>query len=458
VFKKGTRTDALNYRPISLTSICCKVLEKIVREAILQHMTRNDFLSDSQHGFVSGRSCTTQLLRVVDKWSEVLDRGGALDAIYLDFAKAFDSVPHKRLLGKLSSYGIDGKTLQWIQHFLTERRQRVVVAGTFSSWTEVLSGVPQGSVLGPLLFVCYINDLPDEVRSLIYLYADDSKIFREVNTVYDKEALQKDLDYLTGWELTWQLRFNVEKCKVMHLGGDKNNQFNYSLNHVRLDKTTLEKDLGVWMSNDLASSLHVLKAVSKANQILGLIRRSFTYLDCKLMKQLFIALVRPHLEYGNVVWHPYLKKDLSLLEGVQHRATKMVPGLAELPYEERLRCMSLPSLVYRRLRGDAIEAYKYLRGIYNVDSQDILPRHVSSGVVRTRGHCLKIQKRSCKGRLRANYFGLRVVNLWNSLPEDVVTANTTNCFKNRFDRLFKRRCYSETTEDTFWLNHESQLE
>ena len=404
------------------------------RYAILNHMTLNKFLSDSQHGFVQGRSCTAQLLKVIDLWTEILDQGGAIDSVYLDFAKAFDSVPHERLLVKLTSYGISGHVLEWIRQFLIGRRQRVAVAGTFSSWMDVLSGVPQGSVLGPILFVCYINDMPDVVKSFVYMYADDSKIFRKVNFAYESECLQRDLDHLQEWEDKWQLRFNVDKCKVMHLGGRHNNHAKYFMKGRVLEETVEEKDLGVWISNDLKFTTHIAKSVSKANQILGLIRRSFTYLDCELMRLLFTALVRPHLEYGNVVWHPYLQKDIQMLERVQHRATRMVPGLAKQQYEDRLKRMNLPSLVYRRARGDLIEVFKYMHGIYNCDSSQILPGHRTRGPT-TRGHSWKLEKRDSKGHLRSNVLGYRVVNLWNSLPEDVVSATTVNCFKGKFDRL-----------------------
>ena len=299
VYKKGPKSSANNYRPISLTSVCCKVLEKLIRDAVLDHMLQNKFLSDKQHGFVHGRSCTTQLLKVIDLWTEILDQGGAIDSVYLDFAKAFDSVPHERLLVKLASYGIGGHVLQWIRQFLTGRRQRVAVAGDFSTWIEVLSGVPQGSVLGPTLFVCFINDMPDVVESFVYMHADDSKIFRKVNFVYEAESLQRDLDSLQDWESKWQLRFNVDKCKVMHLGGNRNSHAKYFMKGS-VQETVEEKDLGVWISNDLKFSTHVAKSVNKANQVLGLIRRSFTYLDCPLMRLLFTALVRPHLEYANM--------------------------------------------------------------------------------------------------------------------------------------------------------------
>lgn len=402
-------------------------------------MIDNNFLSEYQHGFVHGRSCTTQLLKVVDRWTEILDQGGTVDAVYLDFAKAFDTVPHQRLLVKLAGYGINGHILEWIRHFLTGRKQRVGVAGTFSEWAEVDSGVPQGSVLGPVLFVCYINDMPDNIASFIYMYADDTKIFRRADSDRDRQALQRDIDELARWAEKWQLRFNVEKCKIMHLGGARNGQQKYEM--VRLDNgarmelqgTAEERDLGVWMSNTGKPSSHVAHVVSKANQLLGLIRRTFTYMDCSLMKQLFTSIIRPHLEYANVVWHPYLKKEIEMVEAVQHRATRMVPGMAKLSYEERLRKMDLPTLVYRRNRGDAIEAFKYLKGSYRVDCSEMLPLHETAGMT-TRGHRMKLQKKECRTQLRANFFGNRIVNLWNSLPEYVVEAPSVNCFKGRFDR------------------------
>ena len=326
--------------------------------------------------------------------------------------------------------------MNWIGHFLVGRKQRVGVAGSYSEWSSVLSGVPQGSVLGPLLFVCYINDMPDTVTSFIYMYADDTKMFRQINDKSDTVALQNDLDKLVKWADEWQLHFNVNKCKVMHIGKSKETScmtMSADSERSHLAETQLEKDLGIWFSSDLKPSVHVAKAVSKANQILGLIRRTFTYIDIPLMKQLFISLVRPQLEYGNVIWHPTLRKDKDMIEAVQRRATKMIPGLAKLSYEERLRRMDLPSLEYRRIRGDAIETFKYLHGKYSVNTVTLLLRHEPKGMT-TRGHSLKLQKRECHSNIRQNFFSFRVVNMWNSLPEEIVMADSVNCFKGRFDR------------------------
>jgi ribonucleases P/MRP protein subunit RPP40 len=359
-----------------------------------------------------------------------------VDVVYLDFAKAFDTVPHRRLLAKLESYGVRGSLKAWIGQFLEGRRQRVGVEGSYSGWLQVLSGVPQGSVLGPLLFVCYINDMPELISSFIQMYADDTKVFRQVAGDKDREMLQADLDRLDGWTQKWQLRFNVDKCKVMHMG-KKNEKARYQMqrsgtgNRADLVETQEEKDLGIWMSNTLKPSNHVIRAVNKANQLLGLVRRSFTYMDGELMKQLYTSIVRPHIEYGNVVWHPYLRKDIEMIEAVQHRATRMIPGMSKLPYEERLRLLNLPSMVYRRQRGDAIEVFKYLNGMYKVNG--LLPLYESHSM-QTRGHCLRLKKVESKSQMRSNFFSFRVVNVWNSLPDYVVTSPTVNSFKGRFDR------------------------
>jgi len=229
--------------------------------------------------------------------------------------------------------------------------------------------------------------MPESISSFIYIYADDTKVGRHIPCDDDRSALQSDLDNLVAWSRKWQLRFNRDKCKVLHMGRC-NSKPQYTMQdesgqtHI-LQETTEEKDLGIWMDNCLKFSVHAARAASKANQILGLIRRSFVHLDSPLMKQLYISMVRPHLEYGNVVWYPQFKKDKEILENVQHRATKLVPSVSKYSYEERLRKMDLPSLSYRRLRGDLIETFKYLHCIYRTDSFTVLPLALThNGVTR----------------------------------------------------------------------------
>ena len=318
IHKKGDRTEPSNYRPVSLTSQICKVLESIIRDRIMDHLTRNNLLNDAQHGFREGRSCLTNLLETLEQWTEILDEGDCIDVAYLDFRKAFDLVSHEHLIYKLSKYGIKGKILNWIKDFLSNRKQRVVIRGTTSSWEDVTSGVPQGSVLGPILFLIFINDLPTELLSKLSLFADDSKLFSRIITnkgvtnpgvIEGNRLLQEDLNKVVEWAGKWKMEFNVDKCKVMHLGHN-NPRGTYSMGDRQLEATEGEKDLGVFIDNKLDFGKHIRAVVGKANSILGMIRVSFACMNKTMFLNLYPALVRPLLEYCVQVWSPYKKNTL----------------------------------------------------------------------------------------------------------------------------------------------------
>ena len=219
-----------------------------------------------------------------------------------------DTVAHERLLIKLKGYGVNGKVLSWVKAFLTDRRQKVLVNQSQSDWATVTSGIPQGSVLGQLPFIIFINELPDYVKSAIKIFVDDTKIYREIKDQSDIKQLQDDIDSLKNWSRDWQLLFNASKCKCMHLG-KKNDKHNYIISEegqIELEETTEEKDRGIWVYNELGFQDHINKVVNKANSTLGIIKRSYTYLDRQNLALLYKALVRPLLEYGNLVWSPYL--------------------------------------------------------------------------------------------------------------------------------------------------------
>ena len=230
--------------------------------------------------------------------------------------------------------------LQWIAAFMEGRRQRVLDNGSKSSWSPVKSGIPQGSILGPMLFVCYINDMPDVVDSPIHMFADDTKIFRQMTAQSDQVTLQKDLRQLEARTRKWQLRFNEEKCKVMHLG-QYNHHYDYTITSggkdTTMGETTNERDLGMQIDRDLKFDQQMEMVANKANKTLGLIRRSFTYLDGPTMKKIYTSLVRLILEFGNVVWAPTLKRDQQMIENVQRRTMKLVPERKNLEYGDRLR-------------------------------------------------------------------------------------------------------------------------
>ena len=220
IFKKGAKSDPANYRPVSLTAVCCKLFESLLRDSIVEHLDANNLLADSQHGFINSRSCATNLIEFFDAVTEAVDSGSGVDIVFLDFAKAFDKVPINRLMAKLKVHGIEGKVWHLIQTWLSGRRQRVVLNGTKSSWEEVLSGVPQGSVLGPILFTIFINDIDGAapLADILRKFADDTKLGKVIRSQEDAEALQQALAALERWAAQWCMAFNVKKCKVMHVG------------------------------------------------------------------------------------------------------------------------------------------------------------------------------------------------------------------------------------------------
>ena len=431
LFKKGEKHVCANYRPVSLTVILCKVLESFIRDEIMHHMEKYNLFTTHQHGFRQKHSCVTQLLEVVEEWSDTLERGGNVDCIYLDFAKAFDTVPHQRLLTKLDAYGVTGQVLRWIESFLYNRKQQVRVGSACSSWSDVKSGIPQGSVLGPVLFLVYINDLPDALENVVKLFADDTKVYRTIDDDKDSTSLQRDLDRLEDWSDKWQLHFNASKCKCMHLGKDNPNH-QYSMNNTSIENVSLEKDLGVTFDSELKFNEHIALKVKKANQSVGMIRKSFTCMDPEIFIPLYKSLVRPHLEYASVIWSPTYKKDIIAVENVQRRATKMVTGLKEKTYEERLKILGLPTLYYRRDRADMVQLFKIMHEYDNVTLKNI---SLSGNICR--GHTLKLNKSHTRGKLGQNRFSNRVVNNWNALSNSTVESSSVNVFKSNLNTDWK---------------------
>ena len=436
IHKKEAKDICGNYRPVSITSIICKLMESVVRDQIVEHMSKNNIFSPKQHGFVPNRNCMTNLLTCMEMWTQMIEEGLPIDIIYTDFAKAFDRVPHQRLLIKMKMLGIEGHTLNWIKAFLSGRKQCVRIDDEYSSWKSVRSGIPQGSVLGPILFVIFINDMPDVVDSMCQLFADDAKIFRGLKSRGDILALQEDLDRLNAWSAKWQLAFNVGKCKSLHIGS-RNTHHKYQMNGKKLDHIEEEKDLGVLIDEKLDFHRQAAAAIKKANRVLGLVKRTFSVLDKHTLPLLFTSLVRTHLEYGNVIWGPFYKGDIKSVERIQRRATKMVPDIKHLSYEDRLKHLRLPSLVHRRRRGDMIQMYKIMKEVVDVDNELFTNLQKST----TRGHNLKLRKTKATKHSRVNVFSNRVIDDWNSLPSKVVNAITTDSFKNEIDDHWATRMY-----------------
>lgn len=431
IFKKGDHSQPGNYRPISLTSQCCKIMETLLRDSITYHLESSQLIRQSQHGFRHGKSCLTNLLTFLDSVTRFVDAGDPVDVIYLDFAKAFDRVPHRRLLLKLAQHGLSGKLLDWISAWLKDRVQRTCIKGVFSEWSSVLSGVPQGSVLGPLLFLVFINDLDSHVVNAILKFADDTKIWSPANDDLQFQQLQFDLDALGCWSDTWQMQFNVDKCHVLHVGSN-NHQFGYSMMGKPLQSVAYERDLGLIVSSDLKSYRHCVHAYKRASGVLAMIQRTVQTRDCQILTALYKTLVRPLLEYCSPCWSPHYAKDKALLERVQHRFTRLFGDLRHLDYQTRLRHLNLWSLEERRHRGDLIEVYKIMHQQSRI-SPDMFFQFPVDSI--TRGHTQKLLKQHCHRDIRLHFFSERVVSHWNSLSQEVVSAKSLNSFKGHLERL-----------------------
>ena len=436
--KKGSKTLASNYRPISLTCIICKVYEQVIRKHIFNHV--KSVISSKQHGFTTGRSCLSNLLESLDRVFDMIAEGESVDIFYLDFQKAFDTVPHYRLFVKLSSFGIHGKMLNTIFDFLSDRTFNVCVGDSKSTSLKVTSGVPQGSVIGPLLFLLYINDLPDKIKNDVALFADDLKMFGRTSTLGLNQA---DINSLVEWQDKWLLRFNTKdnKCKIIHVG--KNNPCNqYYMGDVLLPSVESEKDLGVLVSKNLEWTDHITSCISKANSMIAWVTRSIISRESDEMLQIYKSMIRTHVEYCVQLWSPLPTHGnwglILAIEDIQRKFTRLIDGIGLLPYRTRLQKLGLTTLLERRARGDLIETFKIINGISDYGKQFFKPSRSGDKLISRPGD---------QRGFKHHFFPRRVLNYWNKLPTNVKFANSVNSFKNKLAK-FKRDNFNTTGH--FW--------
>ena len=361
LMKKGDRHDAANYRPVSLTSVVSKVMERMLKAAVMDFALGNHLISPAQHGFLPHRSCLTNLLMADEKITEILDGGSSVDMVLIDFAKAFDSVNHRLLCLKLAASGIHPSIVEWIRDFLTDRTFRVRLGDSLSEPAPVSSGVPQGSVLGPILFLLYVNDLPELLRSFVLMFADDVKL---ISARPNWQQLQRDLEIFWHWSEVWSLPINIGKCAHLASGAASAPSLNFDPTDSGSSLPIVEKarDLGVVTTSAFTPSAQCAAAARKAVGMLHLTRRTFVEFTPTIFTILYSTLIRPHLEYAIQAWSPYLAKDVECLKRIQRAATRMIKGFRHLSYKDRLQRLDLFSLRRRRLQGDLILAYNISRG------------------------------------------------------------------------------------------------
>ena len=449
VFKKGDKTHVENYRPISLLCIVSKVLERCVLSKLRVHLL--ELINTSQHGFIiPGRSCTTQLVEVLNSIGSLLDSGKQTDVIFMDMSKAFDKVSHAALIAKLERYNINGSLLDWFSSYLYNRRQRVTTLGATSSEKPVSSGVPQGSILGPILFLLYVNDLPDVVKnSSVACFADDTKIFRRVDSICDADLLQTDLSNLDSWSTSSGLVFNQLKCKCLRV--TRKTQpviYPYTIKDNELTTTSAEKDLGIWVSSDLTWTKHVLERCTKANKLLGFVRRSGREItNTRTRRTLYLSVVRPVLAYASQVWSPQSIGLIKRTERIQRRASKFIlnlPFMCSESYRDRLITLELMPLSYWHEYMDLVFFYKAINGLV-VISEDVLPKPIIPTRVTRSSSASELSFRSpkCRTRTFQRSYITRVTRAWNCLPTDLRQPNLSlSTFKSLLRQYYSKALHS----------------
>ena len=437
LYKKSYRYVPLNYRGIHLTSVTCKVAERLVVQHLMNFLNDNDILNVKQYGFRANHSTVDQLICTYNDISRMVDGWQIVDLIFFDFSKALDCVNHAILISKLHSLGIWGDILECIRAFLTGRTMKVKVGTSLSGTKPVTSGVPQGSVLGPILFLIYVNFAVNNMKCYYQIFADDTKLYLGFGMEDELGALnefQDSISRLVACSSSWGLKMNIDKCVVMRFCRNRYDvQFTgvspYHIEGKSINFVTSHSDLGVTVDRDLKFHSHIN---SKATTCNSMITNIFSCILCreeKFMLNLYKTYLRPILEYASSLWNCGYVADLRKLERIQRRWTRSISGLSELPYHDRLRKLDLFSVQGRLLRADLILVYKIINNLCSINGI-----FIQCPLPNIRGHPHKLFKPRAQLELRRRFFNVRIIDTWNRLSSDTVTAANINIFKSLLRR------------------------
>jgi hypothetical protein len=431
---KGLRTDPLNYRPISLTPVLSKILEGLVKNKLVEHISLNNLADKNQHGFVAGRSVVTNLLITDSIIAKFLDQRIPVDIILFDFSKAFDRVSHSLLVRVLSDLGIRGSILAWITAFLRGRTQRVIVDGVTSDPVDVTSGVIQGSVAGPQLYSLFTTSIASCVHNAYYLlYADDLKLIQPITSDVSHKTLQADLHRLDQWATTWGMSFNKAKCHVLHLG-DNNPKHTYYLGADTLTAVDALDDLGLLReaASPCQYEAHLNRTLRKAYGATFLILRGLSSRRSDIMRKIFVIYIRPIIEFAAVLWFPCTIQNSVRVERVQRLFTRFVAGFQLLSYKQRCDVLHLDTISNRVKKLKLIMLYKIVHGMTNIDLSLL---NLSVTVSRTRANGIRLTLPAPRTNKMLHSFSYSSGKLWNALPAHVINAPTLSIFKQRLSHI-----------------------
>lgn len=403
--------------------------EHIIHCAVIRHLTEHNILTDAQHGFRKRRSCESQLIVTINDLAKGLDDKSQIDVILLDFEKAFDKVSHRRLLKKAEFYGISGKVLDWTRDFLSNRSQQVLLEGQSSTETSVTSGVPQGSVLGPLLFLIYINDLPKRpTSSTTRLFADDSLLYRRISSSEDTKLLQEDLNSLVEWEDQWAMNFNAPKCKILRITNKRKPiTASYTIHGQELELVDAAKYLGVYLDSKLSFNTHVDAVTKKANSTRAFLSRNLSHCSRNIKETSYKTFVRPMVEYAATAWDPHTQRNVKKIEQTQRSAARFVTGNYKRTSSvtDMVQDLQWPSLASRRCMSRMEMMYRIRFDLIDITWSEYLTPLTS----RTRGHASRFLYHHCSSNIYSNSFFPRTIRDWNILESDPAASPSLDAFK-----------------------------
>ena len=429
IFKKGNKNDCTNYRPISLLSCTGKVFERCIHRHILQYLTTNNILTDSQSGFLPGDSTVNQLLSIYNSLCENYDKSITSQSIYFDISKAFDRVWHRGLLLKLDAIGIRGRLLKWFESYLKKRKQKVVIKGDNSDEKVVTAGVPQGSVLGPLLFLVYINDIVDNIQSVIKLFADDTSLSNSSQCEnVRQESLNEDLETIKNWSNKWKVNFNETKTKLLNMKRDQNPTQPLYFCDTLLEDTSAHKHLGITIQNDCKWDKHINNVSSKVKLLLNVLHSLKYKLKRKALERIYKSFILPIFDYADIIWDNCTKHQANILENLNLEAIRIITGLVRGTSHAKLYAESgFVSLNERRKRHKILKYFKMINGLTPNYLSDLLPPLVSTINPYHRRRPLERFVPPHRTNLYQSSFIPSTTILWNNLP--IAIQQTTSLSK-----------------------------